>query len=148
MHASTHIRDQVKRVLPRDEVTLRKAAFRTRDKGLVLAANLVDFQKTTFDNTAKVVGSLQAQTEKILLELAEKSGWLPKEAKKVVSEWVKLSQQSRSEFTKTMDKSFVLMSLYLKRIQASGEAPDKHGKHTPKSKPRAGGKRARAVNAT
>ncbi len=95
-----------------------------------LALNLVDFQKTTFDNTIRVFSVLQVQTEKLIEELTVKSNWMPKEGKKVVEEWIKTVNRSRNDFKKTMDRSFDLISEYLKRVQDEEAAKAK-----PKAKP-------------
>jgi polyhydroxyalkanoate synthesis regulator phasin len=148
MNSSTHVRDHARKVISSSDDRLKIVAVRTRDKALDLAANLVDFQKSTFDGTAKVVGSLQDQTEKMLLDLVDKSGWMPKEAKKVMGEWVKLSQRSRAEFTRTMDKSFVLMTSYLKRVHEHEEAEKPKEKMTAKPKRSPGKKRVRTKKAS
>lgn len=124
MYAATHMHETMSKRMHKGERMAKSVAATTRDKALDLAVNLVDFQKATFDNTAKVVGSIQEQTEKMLLDVIEKSAWMPKEAKKAVSEWVRLAKHSRAEFTKTMDKSFVLMNTYLKRMH-DGEVAHK-----------------------
>ncbi|MBX7257030.1 MAG: hypothetical protein K1Y02_11770 [Candidatus Hydrogenedentes bacterium] len=110
-----------------------------------LALNLVDFQKTTFDNTIRVFTALQEQTEKLIQELTVKSTWMPKEGKKVVEEWIKTVNRSRNDFKKTMDRSFDLISAYLKRVQEDESAKAKPAKPKAKAKVKAKAKpRAKA----
>lgn len=102
-----------------------------------LALNLVEFQKTTFDNTIRVFSALQVQTEKLIQELTVKSNWMPKEGKKVVEEWIKTVNRGRNDFKKTMDRSFDLISAYLKRLQEEESAKGKPAKAKAKSKSKA-----------
>lgn len=109
---------------------VKSVVAKTRERAAELAVNIVDFQKTTFDNTAKVVGSIQDQTEKMLLEIVSRSSWMPKEAKTVVHEWIRMAKRSRADFTKTMDKSFDLIGDYIKRLEESEAHAKGNGKHT------------------
>ena len=103
----------------------------TRKRTLKLAINLVDFQKTTFDNAVKMLSAVQTQTEKLIEQLTVQSSWMPNEGKKVVEEWIKTVNRSREDFKRTMDKSFDLLGDYFKRVESQTAAvvkPSTNGK--------------------
>jgi len=107
---------------------MNKATKQTRERAAKLAKNVVEFEKTTFDGTAKLAGGLQERSEKLLLQVINQSEWLPKEVKKGVDEWVKMVRRARADFTKTMDRSFKLMNDLIERMEAA-EAPKKARAH-------------------
>lgn len=95
-------------------------AEHTRRRAAKVALSVVDFQKTTFDTTFKLVAQFQSQSEDAISKLLKGSNWLPKEGKSVVDEWVHLLRTSRTDFDKTVNKSFDLITEYLKRIESEG----------------------------
>ena len=107
----------------------------TRQRGLVLS--VIELEKATFDHTFKLVDRLQKQTEDVVKEYVEKAEWMPQEGRTMVEEWTRMLQQTRKEFLKTVDKSFVHVSDYIKRIQ--------DGKETPATKKPAAAKKAVAA---
>ncbi len=96
------------------------AAETTSRRATRLALNLIEFQKVTFDNAARLLGAVQQQTEKAVRQLAVQSSWMPKEGQQAVDEWVKTMRRAREDFKKTVDKSFDLVSEYLKRLEKEG----------------------------
>lgn len=121
----------------------------TQRRAATAALHVVDFEKTAFDNAAKVVKSVQEQTEKLLLDMLQRPGWMPEEAKDIASEWVKLLRRSRTDFTRTMDKSFGLVSGYLKRLKEEELKEAKgDGKARVRRKPRAAKRPAKSVITT
>lgn len=95
------------------------AAAGTQRRATKLVLSLVDFEKTTFDNTFKVISQLQEQSEKAIQNLLEGAGWLPKEAKSIAREWIHMLRAGRGDFKKTVDKSFDLLTDYLERVSRS-----------------------------
>jgi hypothetical protein len=121
-----------------------------------LAKSVVDLEKTTFDNSAKVVGKMQERSEKLLLDVVDHAEWMAPEVKKAVHEWVKMMRRSRGDFKKTMDKSFTLIDQCLVRMQkaeggklskpgngrASAKKSAKSAKTTRRAKPATAKKRS------
>ncbi len=70
------------------------------------AKQMIDFYKSTFDNSFNAMVMLQEQTEKAMKTAMEQATWLPAEGKKVVDEWVKAYKQGREEFKKVVDENF------------------------------------------
>lgn len=103
----------------RDELERRAegAADQTRRRAAQLALSVIDFQKTTFDNSFKLIGQIQEQSEKMVSDLVSDSTWMPNEAKSIVDEWQKMLRGARTEFQRTVDKSFDLIANYLDRVR-------------------------------
>ncbi len=70
------------------------------------AKQMIDFYKSTFDNSFNAMVMLQEQTEKAMKTAMEQATWLPAEGKKVVDEWVKAYKQGRDEFKKVVEENF------------------------------------------
>jgi polyhydroxyalkanoate synthesis regulator phasin len=71
-----------------------------------IAKQMIDFQKTTFDNTFSAMVMMQEQTEKMANTLLEQAAWMPEEGKKAVSDWVKAYKKGREDFKKSVDENF------------------------------------------
>jgi len=99
------------------EKRVEETADETRRRAARLALSVLDFQKTTYDHTFKLVSQLQERSESAVSGVLHDAGWLPGEGKAVVKEWVHLMKSSRSDFNKTMGKSFDLITEYLKRVE-------------------------------
>jgi predicted nucleic-acid-binding protein len=67
---------------------------------------MIDFQKTTFDNTFSAMVMLQEQTERMAETLLEQATWMPAEGKKAISDWVKTYKKGREDFKKAVDENF------------------------------------------
>lgn len=67
---------------------------------------MVEFNKTTFDNSFSAMVMLQEQTEKMVNTFLQQATWLPEEGKKVLNEWVKTYKKGRDDYKKLVDQSF------------------------------------------
>lgn len=133
----------------KDEISKRAedAAGQTQRRATKLMLSVVDFQKTTFDNSFKAISQLQEQSERVLQRLSDEAGWLPKEAKSIVHEWMRMMRAGRVDFKKTVDKSFDLVTDYFDRVaKADAAAPKKAAKKAPakKAAPKKAAKKAPA----
>ena len=72
----------------------------------VIAKQMIDFQKTAFDNTFDAVVMFQNQTEKMANTMLEQASWLPEEGKKAIKEWGNMYKKGRDNFKKTVDENF------------------------------------------
>jgi polyhydroxyalkanoate synthesis regulator phasin len=70
------------------------------------AKQMIDFYKSTFDNSFNAMVMLQEQTEKNMKMALDQATWLPAEGKKVIDEWVKAYKQGRDEFKKVTEENF------------------------------------------
>ncbi|MDD3581403.1 MAG: hypothetical protein PHW74_10320 [Desulfobacca sp.] len=67
---------------------------------------MLDFNKSAFDNTFNAMVMLQEQTERMVNQFLEKAVWLPQEGKKAVDEWVKSYRKGCEDYKKLVDDSF------------------------------------------
>jgi polyhydroxyalkanoate synthesis regulator phasin len=77
-----------------------------------LFKQMIDYQKTTFDNSFKTMTALQEQGEKMVNMFMGQAPWLPEEGKKAISEWIKAYKQGREQFKEAVDKSFAKVQDY------------------------------------
>ena len=73
---------------------------------MVVAKQMIDLQKATFDNSFQAMVLFQEQTEKMAETLLEKTFWMPEEGRKVLSDWVKSYKKGRDDFKKVVDQNF------------------------------------------
>ena len=71
-----------------------------------IAKQMIDFNKTAFDNSFNTMGMLQEQTEKMMDTFVSQAVWLPEEGKKAINEWVKAYKKGREDFKKSVDENF------------------------------------------
>jgi hypothetical protein len=71
-----------------------------------IAKQMIEFQKTTFDNTFNAMVLLQEQTERMVNTLLEQATWLPEDGKKAISDWVAAYKKGRDDFKNYVDDSF------------------------------------------
>lgn len=90
----------------------------TAARAAKLAANLITFEKTTFENAAKLLASINDQSERAIRGVLSNASWVPKEGQEFIREWQRTLRNSLKDFTKTVDKSFDLMSRYVERMQS------------------------------
>jgi len=71
-----------------------------------LAKQMVDFNKTAFDNSFNTMSTIQDQTEKMFTSMMEQMVFFPEEGKKLVNEWIKTYKKGREDFKAAADENF------------------------------------------
>ena len=71
-----------------------------------IAKQMIDFNKTAFDNSFEAMAVLQDQTEKMVNAIIEQNTLIPEEGKKAVSDWIKSYKKGRNDFKIAADESF------------------------------------------
>ena len=71
-----------------------------------ITKQMIDFQKTTFDNTFSALVMLQDQAERMSKTLLEQATWLPEEGRKAIRDWVDAYKNGREDFKKNVDDNF------------------------------------------
>jgi hypothetical protein len=71
-----------------------------------IAKQMIDFNKTAFDNSFEAMAVLQDQTEKMVNAIIEQNTLIPEEGKKAVSDWIKGYKKGRNDFKTAADESF------------------------------------------
>lgn len=82
---------------------------------------LLEFQKSAFDNTFNVLETMQEQQEELITRLIEQAPALPEEGREALKTWVASYRKGREEFRLSADKSFDLLQQYFDRISGSSE---------------------------
>ena len=71
-----------------------------------MAKQMIDFYKTSFDNTYSALTIMQEQTERMTNMFLEQATGIPPEGKKALQEWTKAYKKGCEEFKKTVDDNF------------------------------------------
>jgi len=71
-----------------------------------IAKQVLDINKSAFDNSFHAMTAMQDHTEKLVLSFLEKAPWFPEEGKKAINEWVKTYKKGREDFKSAADESY------------------------------------------
>ena len=71
-----------------------------------IAKQMIDFQKTMFENTFNAMTLVQEQTERMANTLLDQAAWMPEEGKNAINDWVKAFKSGRENFKKGVDENF------------------------------------------
>ena len=71
-----------------------------------VAKQMIQFNKTAFDNTFTAMTVLQEQTEKMMSMFLEQSPWIPAERKKDISDWIKAYKRGRDNFKIVVEDNY------------------------------------------
>jgi polyhydroxyalkanoate synthesis regulator phasin len=71
-----------------------------------IAKQMIDFQKTTFDNTFNAMVLLQEQAESMSSTILDQATWMPEEGRKAINDWLKAYKKGREDFKKGVDENF------------------------------------------
>jgi hypothetical protein len=78
----------------------------------IIARQLIEFHKATFDNTFNSLAVLQAQVETMVAAFLEQASWLPAEGKEAVNNWVNIYKKGRIDFKAAADKNYAKVEEY------------------------------------
>jgi hypothetical protein len=67
---------------------------------------VVQFNKTVFDNAFKAMNLAQDQGEKMLNALLDQATWLPEDGRKTIAEWMKTYKKGVDDFKKAVDEQY------------------------------------------
>ena len=78
-----------------------------------IAKQIIDFQKTAFENSYGAMVILQGQAQVAFNTVLEQTPWVPEEGRKVIDEWIQMSETGRDTFKRLIDDGFeTLTGLY------------------------------------
>jgi polyhydroxyalkanoate synthesis regulator phasin len=86
-----------------------------------MARQMIEFNKSTFDNSFNAIVIMQEQTEKMVRSFLDQATWLPEEGKKVLHEWVAAYKKGRDEYKKAVDESFKKVENYFAQAEKKTE---------------------------
>jgi hypothetical protein len=67
---------------------------------------MLDFNKTAFDNSFNAMLMIQEQNAKMVNTFLEQATWMPEEGKKVIRDWVDAYKKGCENFKKTADENY------------------------------------------
>ena len=70
------------------------------------AKQMIDFQKTTFDNAYNSMVMLQDHTEKLASTVFEQATWIPEENSRLVTQWIEIFKKGRNDYKLAVDDIF------------------------------------------
>jgi len=71
-----------------------------------IAKQMIDFNKTAFDNSFEAMVVLQDQAEKVVSSFLAQNALIPEEGKKAVNDWIKTYKKGRTDLKTAADESF------------------------------------------
>ncbi len=71
-----------------------------------MAKQMLNFYKSTFDNSFSALLMLQDQMQRMSAMFIEQTTALPEEGKKALNEWIKAYKKGCEEFKKAVDENF------------------------------------------
>lgn len=71
-----------------------------------LGLQVLDFQKSTFNNTYNTFLKIQEQTEKIAESFMKDNTAIPAEGRKILDEWKLVLKKGQTEIKKSIDEGF------------------------------------------
>ncbi len=87
----------------------------------IIAKQILDFQKSTFDCTYNSLSALQRQSEDMIQSFLEKSTWLPTESKTAIKDWGNVFSQGREDFKEIVDNNYQMLGEYFTKSGSSAE---------------------------
>ncbi|HNY65943.1 MAG TPA: hypothetical protein PKM41_10935 [Deltaproteobacteria bacterium] len=78
---------------------------------------LIEFQKTTIDNSFNAMKMIQEQTEKIARSFIDQANWLPEDGKKVLDQWVNAYKKGQENYKKAVDENFKKVEEYFASLE-------------------------------
>jgi hypothetical protein len=88
----------------------------------LIAKQLVEFHKSTFDNTFNSLGILQEQTERMVNTFLQQATWLPAEGKDAVKNWVNIYKKGRIDFKEAAEKNYKKVEEYFSAGETAPKA--------------------------
>ncbi|MGD2099765.1 MAG: hypothetical protein PVG35_19470 [Desulfobacterales bacterium] len=70
------------------------------------AKQMIDFQKTTFDNIYDSMVMIHDHAEKLTFTLFEQANWIPQESSRLVTQWSEICKKGRNDYKSAMDDIF------------------------------------------
>ena len=81
-----------------------------------IAKQMVEFNKSIFDNSFAAMTALHDQTEK-LISFLEKAVCLPEEGKQLIGDWINSYKKGREDFKITVDERYGKVADFFAKIE-------------------------------
>jgi polyhydroxyalkanoate synthesis regulator phasin len=83
-----------------------------------IARQMIQFNKTAFDNSFSAMTMVYEQNEKMVNAFLEQATWLPENGKKAIEDWMQAYKKGCADFKKTVDENYQKVEDY---FAGSGE---------------------------
>ena len=80
---------------------------------------MLDFNKTAFDNSFKAMLTIGEQNEKMVNTFMTQATWIPEEGKKLIQNWVDAYNKGCQDFKKTADDNYKKVADFFETAQKS-----------------------------
>lgn len=81
------------------------------------AKQIIQFNKTAFDNTFETLNVLQEQREKMMSMYLEQVPMIPAEGKKAIEDWLKAYKKGRDDFKSAVDENYKKVEEFLTGLE-------------------------------
>jgi hypothetical protein len=71
-----------------------------------LFKQMLDFNKSVFENSFSAMVMLQDQAERAASTIIDQASWLPEDGRKAIQEWVDSYRKGQKDFKKLIDESY------------------------------------------
>jgi hypothetical protein len=75
----------------------------------VMLKQMLDFNKTAFDNSFNAMLTIQEQNAKMVNTFLEQAPWMPEEGKKLVRNWIDACKKGSEDFKKVADDNYKMV---------------------------------------
>jgi hypothetical protein len=84
----------------------------TRMDNKQLAKQMIQFNKTIFDNSFRAMTMVVEQNEKMTETFFAQAAWLPEEGKAAIKKWVSAYRAGCNDFRKLMDDNYAKVEAF------------------------------------
>ncbi len=71
-----------------------------------MAKQMLQFNKTAFDNTFNAMTMVYDQNEKMVGTFLQQASWLPEDGRKAISDWMDAYKKGGENFKNTVDQNY------------------------------------------
>ena len=77
-----------------------------------MAKQMVQFNKTAFDNSFKAMTLVSEQNEKMLDAFLAQAAWMPEEGRKAIKDWTESYKKGCEDFKRMVDENYARVEAY------------------------------------
>ncbi len=77
-----------------------------------MAKQMIDFNKSAFDNSFKAMTLVYEQNEKMIEAFVGQASWLPEEGRKALKDWMESYKKGCEDFKKMVDDNYAKVEEY------------------------------------
>jgi len=77
-----------------------------------IAKQMVQFNKTAFDNSFNAMNMVYEQNEKMIETFLTQATWMPEEGKKAIKDWMSAYRTGCTDFKQMVDENYAKVAAY------------------------------------